>query len=590
MSGRKLRSGTLTFPEKAPSQVGVSSRESKVRARDATRDKENENPNVARGASPARPKSKEPILKTPDKPMVRVFYGNAAAEVKAIDDDLNVALGIEEEEKVTVLDEDEEFIGKKAKAIAEDKESKTKKDLDETEDLSKRVAKKRKVKKLMPKKVETEVIAVDESEDLPIEKHTTEVPKDERSKKRTTGKKRKRGKSKLERDGAWSKSSEKIQRKRARTDGDAQAFLRSKRRVPAPKKGEKNTVLYDSRITKWLSPDSRKLFNCRFLLNAQRNNPHFTPVREVTKYSINGTPREVRSRSGRTFYLARNSKSIRFYDENKPVGSPHPVLKAVDVAEAKKINASITFKLVKPAEDEIKGYEYLITPELVAKSARQIKANNGRRSKSQNAVMAKRPKDAKEASANKYMQLFNLKDKLPVDVKEKLAAEWLHYIMHQLLANAAQQAKNMGCGTFHANTDMLNMEFQHPLLIKAYPKGYRVKVVPHYVEGVEKNKMLTNLEYTISTEHFTLEFVFNCQTTIVPKLTDHTYMRALFIAAIGLKDKSIEDLEGVDLNQPLPVLSYTPAAPPARPIAKERPSIASPAKEPAAKSKKPGCR
>ncbi len=117
---------------------------------------------------------------------------------------------------------------------------------------------------------------------------------------------------------------------------------------------------------------------------------------------------------------------------------------------------------------------------------------------SQNKVMAAEGVSEKKSGATRYAGATG-------EFPDELKWEWLHFIAHKILASRSQTADNLGCGTFHANTDMMFVEYQIPHLAKAYPKGFYLKVEPEFIEN---SFLLKKINYTIATDDFKLTFVF----------------------------------------------------------------------------------
>lgn len=358
-----------------------------------------------------------------------------------------------------------------------------------------------------------------------------EPPKKRNKKKRSAGKLK---------DGGWGKKTER-KKSKAQDPDDAKGrtfMLKAYRKVKESK--GKTSFLFNSKLIKHLSPwraNRVKTDVHRFA----RGHKTFSPIATVEEYSADQLPKICRTKSGtRVFARSYNGMGMCF-SESPP---SHPVRserKKLSPTHIKKIKDATIYDLIVKAGYELEGFKKVINAELVEEARKKIKQNDGKRSHTQSWAVAKDKSKAKEISADKYGKLF----------QEDLAYEWLHFIMYQLLGPKAQKPENMGCGSFDANTHMLHVEFCHPSLVKAYPKGYTVSVKPHYnaEEELKGNKYLERLEYTIKTDDFELPFIFDCRTKIRPDLSEHVYMRGLVLAALNIpKPKDETALEEVDPN------------------------------------------
>lgn len=173
--------------------------------------------------------------------------------------------------------------------------------------------------------------------------------------------------------------------------------------------------------------------------------------------------------------------------------------------------------------------EILITPELLQEAEEQIRKNGGRRIISQHKAVIKPGIDPKHASATKYAEAAET-------FPEGLKWEWLHFIAHKILADKSQDEKNLGCGTYHANTEMLFVEYQIPELAKVYPNGFYLRVEPEFIPN---SQLLTKIRYTVLTDDLNLTFVFNAQTTKKPSILGFEYTGALIATAIKLRNGAI---------------------------------------------------
>lgn len=167
-----------------------------------------------------------------------------------------------------------------------------------------------------------------------------------------------------------------------------------------------------------------------------------------------------------------------------------------------------------------------ITPKLLKKAEKKIIQNHGRRNVSQNKTMANPGESEKKSSATLYAGATQ-------DFAPELKWEWLHFIAHKFLADLSQNEKNLGCGTNHANTEMMFVEYQIPHIAAAYPKGFYLKIDPVFIEGTQ---ILQKINYTVTTDDFNITFVFNAQKQDKPNYLNYEYTGALVATALKLRN------------------------------------------------------
>lgn len=240
-------------------------------------------------------------------------------------------------------------------------------------------------------------------------------------------------------------------------------------------------------------------------------------------------------------------RQVSFSPQSAPSPDLEPKTPIKQIERKAEFNRASAVRAVKKNKGKIHK-EIIITPELLKQSEIEIRRAKGRRSVSQNKLFTAPGFSEKKVSATRYAQASK-------EFLEDLKWEWLHFIAHKILASKAQDEKNLGCGTYHCNTEMMFVEYQIPELAAAFPKGFMLKVEPEFVKGTQ---MLRKIRYTIITDDFTLPFVFNAQMHHKPDYLGYQYTGALVAAMIKLRNGEVKSPDKPADQYPTSHLFYSP--------------------------------
>lgn len=236
------------------------------------------------------------------------------------------------------------------------------------------------------------------------------------------------------------------------------------------------------------------------------------PIQMFTRHSVTGTPLQAQTPGGSLLQLTSKNGFMLGFSNRPDVTLTPPVMAVSDAFEEKSAT-----RRVKKNPHAIKHVRVTITPDLLKQVDAELARNNGVRSRSQNAVMTEEGEAVKKVSATRYAGAAEL-------LSDELKWEWLHLIAHQILGSTSQNENNLGCGSFHANTDMIMAEMLLRPLVDVYPEGFLLDVKAHFVPGTQ---LLGKIEYSIITPNFTLPFVFNAQLKNKPDIYNAAYVSAL---------------------------------------------------------------
>ena len=239
------------------------------------------------------------------------------------------------------------------------------------------------------------------------------------------------------------------------------------------------------------------------------------PINRVTKWTLNNSPLVIQTPGGTEHTRIDKMAYMVVFRKNAVEGEL--VSPVTEVAANHSAFDTPLYKSIKPNQQKIKYQSIHVTPELLKKTRSEIAVNQGRRSQSQNKVAVKEGVPEAKGSATGYAQLF---DELPADQRY----EWLHLVAHFVKGKKSQDIDNLGIGTAHANTKMLFVEAQIPLLARFFPEGFRIDVEAEYMENTQ---IMSSIIYKISTKSFNLVFEFNAQDTIRPEIMMKEYLRTL---------------------------------------------------------------
>lgn len=299
-------------------------------------------------------------------------------------------------------------------------------------------------------------------------------------------------------------------------------------RFRASAKEVKSAVMYSSSPFQERSPNTFLKIKSSLHHNASQV-AHNRPIKKVLEVSSNGTPRKILTPGNTKLFLKKDYGIVRIFTEetNLPQSPAQPTIMEICSEKKKQIENSNAYQHIKLNSHNIKQQELWITAAQIEKAKEEIAANHGKRICSQKKVMVQEGLAENKGSANDYGKEFlaNLKIKY---------YEWLHLIQHKLLASAGQKEENLVCGSFHANTDMMFIEFQHALLSKHYPKGYKLEVIANVVQGLDGSQFSTTIDYIIETDDFRLPFRFNGQSDVLPNIFNLNYVEAMILASIPM--------------------------------------------------------
>lgn len=296
---------------------------------------------------------------------------------------------------------------------------------------------------------------------------------------------------------------------------------------------KKTAIVFNSKIAKELTPKRKAKFTSG-LQTAVAEIPGNRPIEQFLKFDQQGIPLEAET-PGKTklFKQSYNGLAIHFSNEFNPVSPP----KIGDLKDEKKFTTSEEYKTMKKNTGKTEFSAIQITEDLLKKSAIEIqtlKEETGKnRICSQASQMAAEGVSERKVSATRYAHATE------ESFFPQLKWEILHFIGHQFLASKSQDEKNMGCGSFNSNTEMLHVEVHIPELVKLYPKGLWIKTNPQFINNTQ---ILSSITYTIETDDFAWPFVFDAQKTKRPDYSNQKYIGALV--------KTIGQLKNGNLSTP----------------------------------------
>lgn len=235
----------------------------------------------------------------------------------------------------------------------------------------------------------------------------------------------------------------------------------------------------------------------------------YRPARKI-KFSKQGSPISIET-PGKTVLQRSLSIGVMHFFSNDKEEHTNPKQSVEALAVDSAFYDSDAYKHLKEIHDTYKFQQVTVNKALLAATEKEAIKNQRRRVKSQAQVLAvdNKKQSLKAASANYYanaMQVFS----------QNIKWEWLHMIAHMILGQASQQPNNLVGGTFGANTAMHIVEANLSKLSKAYPQGFNLAV---HVALIPNTHFATKITYTISTDDFTLPFVFDAQNVNTPHVT-----------------------------------------------------------------------
>jgi hypothetical protein len=264
--------------------------------------------------------------------------------------------------------------------------------------------------------------------------------------------------------------------------------------------------------------------------------PTHRPVKKIIKYSENHSPIKITTPRKNT-KLPRIAKigPLSFYS-NDPKSIPIDVLIMQEKVEDKKgfkkskIQKKITTRSKPPKKS--KTQDINITKKSLKKTAKEIKKANGKRSKSQNAVMG--------GGATAYVESTGVER----DTNDR--REWSHLCAHRFRGKASQNSKNLIATTNHANTNMMFVEDQVPSLVHAAKDGVKLSVEAPVIKGTHIAK--DDIQYTLTVKNINkldlvLPFSFHTQTPNKPLASQGDYLK-------NFTETSINQVKKMDINKP----------------------------------------
>lgn len=280
------------------------------------------------------------------------------------------------------------------------------------------------------------------------------------------------------------------------------------------------------------------------LRTEQENIPSNRPIQETVM--LNGqlvgafTP-------GRTYLEIHGNVGAVACFSNQPISPFKGVIKDKLPADST-FTTTEEYKSIKEFFNDIKIAKTEVSKKQLSKTHAAKKA-----SRSQFQVMHVDGKNSSEASATRYTEKTGM--------FTNLKWEWLHLIAYMILGEDAQKSNNLAAGTNHANTEMLFVENQLKSLCKHYPNGYNIAVK---AKMIENTNIATIIDYTISTDDFTLDFSFNAQNHKQPHKVFGDYIKVLFVAVLDFKTEmkaaaKMKKTPTVAFAAQFPVLSLSPS-------------------------------
>jgi hypothetical protein len=262
----------------------------------------------------------------------------------------------------------------------------------------------------------------------------------------------------------------------------------------------------------------------------------------VTDYSTKGSPIQGETPGRTKMYRAGSSTFLNFYTNN-------PTFERSPLRELRNPNFSQTspYRTVVGNPNEY----FTQTIQLDAKQLAKIKAELAETgtSRNQNKVVTRAGENPNSASATRYATAAKLND-------NNLSWEWLHQIAFCFLGKTGQVPTNLGCGTAHANTEMLIIEMALPEFVKRNPEGLQLTVTSHYVKST---MILTKIDYILTIDGNEYKAHFNAQRQTQPLKVSVDYYATFFKKiSHGIKSHSHEEREilftdpkGLGMSEPL---------------------------------------
>lgn len=314
----------------------------------------------------------------------------------------------------------------------------------------------------------------------------------------------------------------------------------------------KTSVLYNENSLPRLTAQQIQTLKEELVKSETYRTPHRVLSRTAT-----GTPNLIATPEGDQLELRSKNNVAAFFSKAHLTPSDTSIVKetiypnrlarkaaellALDAEDMTDVSPTTT-QAVKKNNQQIKINEVVVTPELLKKAANEKRKNGGRRAESTASAMKEDGYNEKEASANLYARSF---DQFKPDIK----CEWLHLIADFIIGSKGRD-KNLGCGTYHANTHMLFAESQVPRLAKAYPEGFHLHVKAEF--DPPESQCLKTIYYTITTKDFVLPFIFNACEYEKPHIAFKEYVDDLILAMLEDKENvSSSTLMDVDTSQSL---------------------------------------
>lgn len=249
--------------------------------------------------------------------------------------------------------------------------------------------------------------------------------------------------------------------------------------------------------------------------------PGHRPVKELGSPANTplGRPGYIITPGGRRFPREKVYGCIMIFSKNG----------ATEVIRNKpKINARVA-EVLKKCETDTKEQTIIVTPKLLDQLANGKNVKRGTKGvEDQNRVMAETGYNKQEASATKIAMHLQIRE-------DNEPWEWLHLVAYMLRGPSAQNKNNLTGGTKDANTDMIFGENEVIFITYELQEEVQLIVKADEFPGTHFAK---EIKFTIMTKSFTINFIFDAQTSIQPSYRNKSYIHALV-------ETLIEDAKGL---------------------------------------------
>lgn len=274
--------------------------------------------------------------------------------------------------------------------------------------------------------------------------------------------------------------------------------------------------------------------------------PSYRPVSAIIQFSALGSPLQIITPAKKSV-LKRTVKigpMSHFSSDSRHHPEP-TAAQQTELPDRDRFTQSPECQALQTILSDYKLQTTTITPESL-ESTREAHIKSGRRRPiSQQAALAKSKKSGKAASAATHANATDL-------FSGTMRWEWLHLIAYMILGHASQTASNLVGGTDYANTNMMFIEAEMRYLAEKYPDGFQLQVKANLIPGTH---IATQIEYTITTNDFTLPLTFDAQHSVKPHISLRDYMHTLITTLVSLaknKEAHLGEAEVKEERIPLP--------------------------------------